>query len=275
MSEGEVVVSRKDPSSILDLMLREYVQGEEEAKRGRGLEGLPAAEVELLLTNIKGLLLGGHGTTTDTLCFILMLLSKAPEVVSKLREEHNNVFGEDIDTTTDVLLKSPEKLQELPYTGAVIKEALRMFPVGFGVRQADPGATLTFDGRDLPIDGDQAIALNGHDLHYNARYFPNPTRFDPGRWLDPDKEIPRSYFRTFGRGPRACIGQNVAQNVLKVIVLMTIRDYDFSCAGLKPNAEPRVLHTDVDTVFGDIIFQEQGLGAKPRGGMMMTVRKTP
>ena len=54
---------------------------------------------------------------------------------------------------------------------------------------------------------------------------------------------------------------------------MTVRDYEFECADLKPNARPRSSYTELDTVFGDIIFQELGIEAKPRGGMMMRCRK--
>ncbi|KAJ3501619.1 hypothetical protein NM208_g16900 [Fusarium decemcellulare] len=54
---------------------------------------------------------------------------------------------------------------------------------------------------------------------------------------------------------------------------MTIRHYSFECADLKPNPEPKTVHTDLDKVYGDIVFQELGLEGKPRGGMMMTVKK--
>jgi hypothetical protein len=54
---------------------------------------------------------------------------------------------------------------------------------------------------------------------------------------------------------------------------MTVRDYEFECAGLKPNAQPKTTYTELDTVFGDIVFQELGLEARPRGGMMMTCKK--
>jgi hypothetical protein len=91
--------------------------------------------------------------------------------------------------------------------------------------------------------------------------------------MDTESSVSRSCFRTFGRGPRACLGQNLAQDELKVIMLLTVRDYDFECAGLKPNAKPKAIYTDLDTTYGDIIFQELGLEARPRGGMMMRVRK--
>lgn len=201
-----------------------------------------------------------------------MLLSKAPHVVEKMCEEHMEVLGRDMESTMNELVEAPQKLQTLPYTEAVIKEALRLFPVGFGVREGAPGSTLNFKGADYPIDNHLVIATNGHDLHYNPKYFPDPTKFQPERWLG-ETEIPRSHFRTFGRGLRGCLGQNLAMNELKIILIMTVRDYTFECVGLKPNAEPKTAFTNLDTVYGDIVFQELGLEAKPRGGMMMTVKK--
>ncbi|KAI5459234.1 cytochrome P450 [Mariannaea sp. PMI_226] len=269
----QIVPSRKDPNSILDLMLREHVQ----AVTGEGKANPETAKISkfeegLLLTNIKGLLLGGHGTTTDSLCYLFMLLSKSPHIAEKMRQEHNEQFDPDFQKTMDLIVASPEKLQSIPYTEAVIKETLRLFPVGFGVKEAAPGGTLMYNGQHYPIDNSQMICVNGHAIHYNERHFPNPTEFAPERWLGPE-EIPRSNFRTFSRGPRACLGQNLAMNELKIILIMTMRDYTFECVGLKPNAEAKITHTNLDTVYGDIIFQELALEAKPRGGMMMTVKK--
>lgn len=202
-----------------------------------------------------------------------MLLSRNPDVVEKMRQEHIAEFGSDSKTAIDVLLESPEKLQNLPYTDAVIRESLRLFPVGFGVREAAaPGQTLDFEGRRLPIDNGLAICLNGHDLHYDERFFPDPTAFRPERWLG-EEEIPRSYFRTFGRGPRACLGQNLAFNEIKIILMMAWRDFDFECPTHVPNAQRRVVHTDLDTVYGDNVFQELGIEARPRGKMMVVVKR--
>jgi len=60
---------------------------------------------------------------------------------------------------------------------------------------------------------------------------------------------------------------------LAIILLMTIRDYEFDCANLKLNKEPRTEWTNMDLRFGDVVFQELGLEAKPREGMMMTVKR--
>ncbi|UKZ78659.1 hypothetical protein TrVFT333_006405 [Trichoderma virens FT-333] len=140
-----------------------------------------------------------------------------------------------------ILGKIQDRLDLLLNEDAIIKESLRLFPVGFTVREADTGAKLTVQGKSYPIDRHQGVVLNGHDLHYNSDFFPNHTEFRPERWLDSEGGVPRSHFRTFGRGPRACLGQNLAMNELKVILLMIVRDFEFECAGLEPNAKPKTL----------------------------------
>jgi cytochrome P450 len=45
-------------------------------------------------------------------------------------------------------------------------------------------------------------------LHHNTTIFPSPTAFDPNRWIN-DPKLDR-YLFSFSRGPRACIGINLA-----------------------------------------------------------------
>ena len=205
---------------------------------------------------------------------MLMLLTKDPKMMAKMRQEHDEVFSPDHETTKQMLLANPEKLQEIPYTNAIIRETLRLFPVGIPLRSAEEGSTIPYKGTEYPLgDSRFVIALNGHDLHYNSDYFPSAASFKPERWLDDQNQVPRSYFRTFSRGARACLGMNLAINELKVVLIMVIRDFDFRCADLKPNLQAKTSYTTLDTEFGDVIFQEVGLEAKPRGPMMMLTKK--
>lgn len=198
-----------------------------------------------------------------------MSLSKAPHIVDKLRQEHSQQVGRHPQTT---LLGNPGILLKLPYTEGVIKEALRLYVIGSSLRMGPPGATLCHQGRHLPIDNNLIIMTNAHSIHYDPKFYPQPTAFQPERWLD-SVHPGSGCFRPFGGDGRWCTGQNLAMYMLRVIVVMIVGDYTFECADLKHNSKPRTLHTDIDVTFGDIAFQQLGLEGRPRDGMMMTVKK--
>ena len=47
-------------------------------------------------------------------------------------------------------------------------------------------------------------------IHGQEDVFPNHRRFDPETWLRPDSKNLEKYLLTFGKGPRACLGRDLA-----------------------------------------------------------------
>ena len=43
-------------------------------------------------------------------------------------------------------------------------------------------------------------------LHKNPKIFPNPTSFDPSRWLQENSSDLEKYLVSFSKGPRSCLG---------------------------------------------------------------------
>jgi cytochrome P450 len=68
-----------------------------------------------------------------------MLLWAFPEALKKVREEHDRVFDKGFDETLQILREDPGRINDLPYTTAVIQETLRMFPIAMVVRNPPPG----------------------------------------------------------------------------------------------------------------------------------------
>jgi cytochrome P450 len=62
---------------------------------------------------------------------------------------------------------------------------------------------------------------------------PTACDFLPDRWFSPEiKDIlAAGAFRTFERGPRACIGQELAMIEIKVILALICREFDFEKVG--------------------------------------------
>lgn len=51
------------------------------------------------------------------------------------------------------------------------------------------------------------VVIPAYTLHHDERFFPNPEKFDPDRFLGSNKEsIVKYSYIPFGEGPRICIG---------------------------------------------------------------------
>ena len=69
-----------------------------------------------------------------------------------------------------------------------------------------------------------------HAMHLDERYFERPTEFIPERWLvEPGHELypnVKGAWRAFEHGPRNCIAQGMVMLELKMVLAMTIRQFD-------------------------------------------------
>jgi len=72
------------------------------------------------------------------------------------------------------------------------------------------------------------IWVNTHTIHRRADFFPNPDDFIPERFLE--QKIPKDAWRPFEKGPRSCIGQELALLEMKIILALTIRDFEVKAA---------------------------------------------
>ncbi|KAJ6444145.1 cytochrome p450 [Purpureocillium lavendulum] len=257
LKEDKDMTNPRRAKSIMDRIVLDKLQTEPHTTK------LDDTFIETVVTNLKALLLGGHGTTTDTFTFATMFLSLHPDVVERLRQEHNEHFAADLDTTVEQLVAKPTKTNDLEYTNAVIKETLRFFPIGFTIRQAPPGVKyLDWNGKRWPVKNCMVIPC-AHTSHMDPKLWNDPKAFRPDRFLgDEGEEMHRFAWRAFERGPRACIAQDLAMDELRVLLLLTVRWFDFET--IVEGTSERVMYMDLDKQVGDLAFQEVGMEA-PRG----------
>jgi len=112
----------------------------------------------------------------------------------------------------------PQAMAELPYLSAVVSEALRMHPaVPIVMRRLT--APLTVAGTQWAPGDVVGIAVPA--LHFDPTIWPDPRRFDPGRFLGRNP-TPFEYV-PFGGGFRRCPGASFATYELAVAIgtLMT------------------------------------------------------
>ncbi len=106
------------------------------------------------IDQIKTLMFAGHDTTSSTICNVAYMLYKHPEALQRVRQEYDDVFGTDVEQTAAGIREDPYRLNRLPYSVAIIKEVLRLFPPASSIRKGVPGLFLHYDGKQYPTEGE-------------------------------------------------------------------------------------------------------------------------
>jgi cytochrome P450 len=162
--------------------------------------------------------LAGHETTSLALTWSLLLLGQHPDAWARLRAEVADVLGDEPP--------SIDALGRLPFTRAVLDEALRLYPPAYlQGRQAL---------RDVSIGGhllrrSTTVLASQWLIHHDERFFAEPWAFQPERWLDGLAErLPRFAYFPFGGGQRQCIGAQFAQVEAQLVLASIAQRVDLT-----------------------------------------------
>ncbi|KAG2741072.1 cytochrome P450 [Suillus brevipes Sb2] len=225
--EKDVNMSEKDEEkSIIGLLIKSEGQDAE----------LHMSEEEVV-AQMKVLLLAGYETTSVSLTWTLIELSRHLDVQTRLREE---LLGFGADPTHDQLKAN------LPYLDAVVHEILRLHPpVGEFTRLAvaddviplsEPVRTESGEMTDsISIAKGTSIRISSAAINRSAAIWgPDAKEFKPDRWLTEDgisgkaKEVQgHRHLLTFVDGPRTCLGKDFAIAEFKTVLSVLVKNFVF------------------------------------------------
>ena len=180
--------------------------------RAQDDEGLGMTDRQLH-DEIMTLFLAGHETTANALSWTWLLLGQNPGVEEKLVEELRRVLSGRSPTAAD--------LPRLTYTEMILREAMRLYPPVWVIGRR---GLAPFRMGEYELPAETNVLMSQIITHRDARYFPDPDRFDPDRWKADDPRfvsLPRFAYFPFGGGPRVCIGAGFAM-MEAVLLLATI-----------------------------------------------------
>ena len=177
-------------------------------------------------------IVAGHETVASALTWAWSLLADDDVARQCLRAEAEAVGGR----------PGIDDLPRLPWAAAVLDEVLRLYPPAWLVtrRSLEPDV---LGGVDVP--GDALIIVSPWIVHRDARLWPDPERFDPGRFLDDDGHrrrdlVASSAYLPFGAGPRLCIGRDMALLEGVLVLASLAAQVELERVGPPPRAVPLV-----------------------------------
>ena len=129
----------------------------------------------------------------------------------------------------EILRSSPYKVNELRYTGALLKELLRVYNLGGSIRRAGPDFEWSLNGTRYPTDG-FCLQTGQNIMNFLPHVWVRPNEFMPERFLvgEGHELYPvKNAWRGFELGSMSCIGQELAMVEFKVALALTAREFEF------------------------------------------------
>ncbi|KAK1523968.1 benzoate 4-monooxygenase cytochrome P450 [Colletotrichum costaricense] len=178
---------------------------------------------DAFFSNAMGLTLAGYQTTATTLSATFYHILRYPEAYNRVCFEIRSTFASDEEITG-------ARLGRLPFLNACIRETLRLLPPANGKTAQRTAPSCTIDGVHIPAG--TTVSADLYTIQRSPEYFADPANFRPERWLDgaEDTEFKgdnRTAYRPFLIGSRACIGREMAQQNIRLIVAKLLWKYDF------------------------------------------------
>ncbi|CAL8467004.1 g6540 [Coccomyxa elongata] len=211
------------PGSFLDLLM-----SAKDRTTGKAFTDLELANQAFIM------MLAGYETTAAALSFTLFLLAAHPDKQQLLVEE--------VDRFSRDRAPGLEDLEGMPYLDACLKEALRLYPPApTHIREA---------ARDCHLGGyrirkGQWLGCAVYSMHRNPKYWQDPERFLPERFLEGSPEYEEGIYKKwlpFGDGARACIGTRFALMEAKITLIRMYQSFTFE---LEPGQLPLKIHTTI------------------------------
>ena len=181
------------------------------------------------------MIVAGHETTALTLFWSLYLLASSPAEQERVADEVRA-----IDLAPD---SAADALAKLPYTKAVVNEALRLYPPAFALARMAI-APDRLGHVDVPRGA--LVMMSPWVLHRHLRLWKEPDAFNPSRFLGEAPPAHRFAYMPFGAGPRICIGAQLALTEACLVLAKMIQRFRVALADAAPVLPVAIIVTQPD-----------------------------
>ncbi|XP_071444833.1 cytochrome P450 9e2-like [Hetaerina americana] len=204
---------------------RDENEGEPQLDFEGDQSSLSTIDLDDITAQVMAFFSAGFEASSALLSFAMYELSSSENgkrLQKELREEIRNVMKECGGKITYDGIKKMHLLDR------ILCETLRIYPPA-GLLSRRNTKEYKIPGTDYVLEPFTQIFIPTQDMQHDPKYFPDPKRFDPDRFL-PDnirESVGQYRYIPFGDGPRHCIGQRFAELQARIGMIVLIANFDF------------------------------------------------
>jgi cytochrome P450 len=170
--------------------------------------GNTTADAVQIRDEVMTIFLAGHDTTAAALMWTWLLLGTNREVERQVHEEA-------------IAAPSAGMPANLPFTDAVVREVLRLYPP---ISRIGRRPEKAIEIRGTPLDTGCSVFVSPFVTQRDERFFVAAETFRPERWLVDPPPVRFAWF-PFGAGARSCIGEHFARQAIVLAVTTIARQW--------------------------------------------------
>ncbi|XP_072938908.1 cytochrome P450 6B1-like [Epargyreus clarus] len=210
------------------------IQIHENGKRKLKIE----SDIDFVYSHLALFVSEGYVPCQNVLTSLLYELAKEPRVQQNARDS----------------LKCAEKY----YIDWVIKETLRLHPP-YSILSRVCTRTYQFPQKTLLMDKHLTVTVPIKAIHDDADYYKEPSIFNPERFSDGEISTrPEFAYIPFGGGPRKCIGEKLAMQIIRQVTEAILSQYKIEPCERTPTTLPVADHD-----FGRVVDRDIWLKFMP------------
>lgn len=246
----ETTIATRDAENITRpdmIQLMMDIRGKREAERELNIEDMTAQAFIFFF--------GGFESSATVMSFAAHEIATNPDVQAKLRQEIDEVLKE---SNGDVTY---EAINQLKYLNAVINEILRLYSAPFVERECAKAYELPPalpGGRTFTLKKGMLIWIPVGGIHRDEKYYDEPEKFRPERFLDNNMYHNSPCYMPFGLGPRICIANRFGMLEVKVLLFHLLARCE-----LQPCAKTTL----------PLRLSKKSLSIVPEGGFWLNVKR--
>jgi sterol 14alpha-demethylase len=184
-------------------------------------DGSPRFSLDTITGMFISMMFAGHHTTSGTAAWTLIELLRNPQCMKDVVTELDSLYADGREV-------SYQALREIPELECSLKEALRLHPPLIILMRK---VVEDFHYGGFTVRAGKTVAVSPAVSNRMPDCFPDPERFDPGRYKAGRAEDERVFaWIPFGAGRHRCVGAAFAMMQLKAIFSVLLRRYEFSLA---------------------------------------------